>query len=54
MTAKKTKLSSIYIGAIHLSQKGGFYSQKNPEKLHSHLLKQKKAKYQELWCFVTK
>jgi hypothetical protein len=54
MTAKKTKLSSIYIGAIHLSQKGGFYFQKNPKKLHSPLLTQKTAKYQELWCFVTK
>jgi hypothetical protein len=41
MTAKKIKLSNIYIGVTHLSQKGGFYSQKIQKKLHSPFINQR-------------
>jgi hypothetical protein len=41
MTAKKIKLSNIYIRVTHLSQKGGFYSQKIQKKLHSPFINQR-------------
>jgi hypothetical protein len=54
MTDKKIKLSNIYIGVTHLSQKGGFYSKKIQKKLHSPLLTKETTKHQELWCFGMK
>jgi hypothetical protein len=54
MTDKKIELSNIYIGVTHLSQKGGFYSRKNPEKITFPFISQKQLSIGKLWGFGSK